>query len=118
MNAEPETRGINTMQEKSLHAALKAWYARPGDRFEVEIGGYVIDLVQDGLLIEIQTGNFSSIRNKLNALLPDHPVRLGLCVARGASYSGGSCGEEFPLVRIRIVPWEEERFSHGAPSGR
>ena len=82
MNAEPETRGINTMQEKSLHAALKAWYARPGDRFEVEIGGYVIDLVQDGLLIEIQTGNFSSIKNKLNALLPDHPVRLVYPIAK------------------------------------
>jgi hypothetical protein len=82
MNAEPETRGINTMQEKSLHAALKAWYARPGDRFEVEIGGYVIDLVQDQLLIEIQTGNFSAIRGKLNALLPDHPIRLVYPIAQ------------------------------------
>lgn len=64
------------MQEKSLHAALKAWYARPEDRLEVEVGGYVIDLVQDGLLVEIQTGNFSSIKKKLTALLPDHSVHL------------------------------------------
>jgi hypothetical protein len=82
MNSEPETRGINTMQEKSLHAALKRWYARPNDRLEVEIDGYVIDLVQDDRLIEIQTGNFAAIRNKLNALLPDYPVHVVYPIAQ------------------------------------
>ena len=38
---------------KPLHASLKAWYAEAGDRFEVAVDGYVIDLVRDDLLIEI-----------------------------------------------------------------
>jgi hypothetical protein len=68
--------GIGTLREDSLHAALKAWYAQPGDRFESQVDGYVIDLVRDELLIEIQTGNFSAIKPKLRTLLESHPVRL------------------------------------------
>ncbi|MBN1936412.1 MAG: hypothetical protein JW934_17230, partial [Anaerolineae bacterium] len=67
---------INTFQEKSLHAALKAWYAQPGDLVEAPADGYVIDLVRGDLLIEIQTRSFSSIKAKLYALLESHPVRL------------------------------------------
>jgi hypothetical protein len=64
------------LSEKSLHTALKAWYAQPGDRFEVRVDGFVVDIVRGDLLIEIQTANFSSIRPKLTALTATHPVRL------------------------------------------
>jgi hypothetical protein len=67
---------IGELNEQPLHAALKAWYARPGDRVEVPVDGYVIDLVQGELLIEIQTGNFSSIKCKLSKLVARYPVRL------------------------------------------
>jgi len=60
---------IGTLKESSLHAALKAWYAAPGDGVEVEVEGYVIDLVRGDRLIEIQTGNFWSLRDKLERLL-------------------------------------------------
>ena len=72
----PSVNGIGTLREDSLHAALKAWYAQPGDRLECEVDGYVIDLVRDDLLIEVQTGNFSSVRQKLASLLENHPIRL------------------------------------------
>ena len=68
--------GIGLLNEKPLHASLKQWYARPGDQFEVPVGGFVIDIVRDDLLIEIQTGNFSSIKSKLNKLAHSHRVRL------------------------------------------
>src|SRR5687768_6709778 len=68
--------GIGLLNEKPLHASLKQWYARPGDRFEVAVGGFVIDIVRDDLLIEIQTGNFSSIKSKLANLVHSHQVRL------------------------------------------
>lgn len=68
--------GIGTLGERSLHAALKVWYAEPGDAFEVEVGGYVIDLVRDDLLIEIQTRHFSAMKRKLTRLTEAHPVRL------------------------------------------
>ena len=67
---------IGLLNEKPLHAALKQWYARPGDRFEVPVDGYVIDIVRGEQLIEIQTGNFSAIKTKLARLVATHPVRL------------------------------------------
>ena len=67
---------IGTLNEKSLHAALKAHYARPGDVMEAVVDGYVIDLVRDELLIEVQTGNFAALKDKLGALLDEHRVLL------------------------------------------
>ncbi len=72
---------INTYRESSLHGALKAWYGRSGDSFEQPVDGYIIDLVRGSQLIEIQTGNFSALKAKLAALLPQHPVRLVYPVA-------------------------------------
>ena len=68
--------GIGLLNEKALHASLKQWYARPGDRLEVAVDGFVIDIVRDDLLIEIQTRNFSSIKSKLTKLVHCHRVRL------------------------------------------
>jgi hypothetical protein len=77
-----ETPEIGLLNEKPLHAALKTWYARPDDRFEVPVDGFVIDIVRGDLLIEIQTGGFSTIRQKLVDLVPRHPVRLVYPIAR------------------------------------
>lgn len=70
------TEGINTYNETSLHAALKEHYAGPGAVMEVPVGGFIADLVQDGVLIEVQTGNFSAMRRKLESLLCEHCVRV------------------------------------------
>jgi hypothetical protein len=68
---------IGTLREKPLHASLKQWYARPGDQVESPVGGFVIDLVRDDLLIEIQTRSFSSMKRKLTSLLElGHRVRI------------------------------------------
>ncbi|MFH0815463.1 MAG: hypothetical protein V1934_01420 [Methanobacteriota archaeon] len=68
--------GIGTLSEKSLHAALKERFARPGDLLEDKVDGYVVDIVRDGRLIEIQTGGFSGFKAKLANLLPRHPVHI------------------------------------------
>ena len=68
--------GIGSLNEKPLHAALKSWYARPADQFEVSIDGYVIDILRDDLLIEIQTKSFSSMKRKLLALTEGRRLRL------------------------------------------
>lgn len=68
--------GINTFNEKSLHAELKRWYAQEGDQVELPVDGYIIDLVRGNLLIEIQTGSFSPLKRKLTRLCESHPVRL------------------------------------------
>lgn len=74
-------RRIGTLGERSLHAALKEWYARPGDQLEAVVDGYVIDIVRGGLLIEIQTHSFGAIKRKLAALTEHHTVRLVYPVA-------------------------------------
>ncbi|HUW30267.1 MAG TPA: hypothetical protein VM223_01505 [Planctomycetota bacterium] len=67
---------IGTMGERSLHAALKRWYADPGDRFEVTVDGFQVDIVRGDLLIEIQTRSFGALKRKLAALLEHRRVRL------------------------------------------
>ncbi|MBN1352853.1 hypothetical protein JXJ21_25920 [candidate division KSB1 bacterium] len=67
---------IGTKNEKSLHAAIKEMISLPGDQLEVRVDGYIIDIVRDDLLIEIQTRNFSSISFKLRRLIQNHKLRL------------------------------------------
>ena len=64
------------MTEQSLHNQLKEWYTGEGAEVEATVDGYVVDVVRDGLLIEVQTGNFSAIKDKLRDLLGSHRVRL------------------------------------------
>lgn len=68
--------GIGLLNEKPLHASLKEWYAQPEDEFEVAVDGFVIDIVRDDLLLEIQTGSLSSIKSKLTKLAGSHQIRL------------------------------------------
>jgi hypothetical protein len=68
---------IGVMREGALHAAVKALLAEPGDRLEVPVGRFVIDLVRaDGELVEVQTGGFGALASKLDALLDDHRIRI------------------------------------------
>ncbi len=76
MNDTKPANQISTLNEGPLHAALKNWYTRPGDRLEVSVEGFIIDIVRDGLLIEIQTGSLSSLKRKLPALADLQPIRL------------------------------------------
>jgi hypothetical protein len=73
---------IGSLNEGSLHAALKDWYARPGDQLEVPVEGYFVDIVRSDLLVEIQTRSFSSIKAKLLDLAERHRLRLVYPVAR------------------------------------
>jgi hypothetical protein len=74
--------GIGLLNEKPLHASLKEWCAQPGDRFEVAVDGFVIDIVRGDLLLEIQTANLASIKSKLTRLAGSHPIRLVYPIAR------------------------------------
>lgn len=72
---------IGVLNEKPLHASLKEWYRIDGDDVEVPLEGFVVDLVRDGQLIEIQTRGFSSMRRKLDRLLDLYPTRVVYPVA-------------------------------------
>ena len=80
--AASAAHSIGELRERSLHAALKRWYALPRDRTEVPLAGYVIDLVRRGTLIEIQTRGFAKLARKLTRLVSDHRVRLVFPIAQ------------------------------------
>lgn len=93
---------IGTLNEGSLHAQLKAWYHRPGDLIEQPVDGYVVDLVRDGRLIEIQTGGFSPLKAKLRRLLAEHHVRLVTPIAKDRRII--KIDEDGEIVSSRISP--------------
>jgi hypothetical protein len=69
--------GIGVLREGPLHAAIKTMLVAPGDRLEVAVGRFVIDVVRaDGELVEVQTGGFGPLGAKLDALLDQHRVRI------------------------------------------
>jgi len=72
---------IGSLNEKPLHAALKQWYRRNGDQVEAPLDGFVVDLLRDGLVIEIQTRGFASMRRKFDRLLDSYSMLLVYPVA-------------------------------------
>ena len=64
------------MNEFSLHSEIKKVYSLPGDQFEVKLGNYIVDILRENLVIEVQTKNFSALKEKLQTLTEKHHVRL------------------------------------------
>lgn len=73
---------IGELNERSLHRALKRRYATRGGTVETVVDGYVADVLLGDRIVEIQTGSFSSLRQKLPRLLAAHPVTLVHPIAR------------------------------------
>jgi hypothetical protein len=72
----PVSTPLSTYREGSLHAALKDLYARPADRVEEAVDGFIVDVVRDDELVEIQTGSFASAARKLRRLVEDRRLAL------------------------------------------
>ena len=64
------------MNEFSLHLEIKKVYSIPGDLFEVKLDNYIVDVLRGNLAIEVQTRNFSALKEKLQVLTKKHQVRL------------------------------------------
>jgi hypothetical protein len=64
------------MNECSLHSEIKKVYSLPGDQFEVKLGNYIVDILRGNLVVEVQTKNFSALKEKLKTLTKKHQVRL------------------------------------------
>ena len=71
-----DRNGIGRLGEKVLHAALKIYFEPNRLCHEVKVGSHVADIANDDGIIEIQTGSFSPLKNKLAAFLPDHKVTV------------------------------------------
>lgn len=67
---------IGTLREGALHRDLKSIYASDGALTEQLVGKYVVDILDGDHVIEIQTGNFTALSNKLSELLNSHSVTV------------------------------------------
>jgi len=68
--------GIGTLSENSLHAAVKQYLVQPGDLVEHPVGTYIVDIVREETLYEIQVKNLYSLRHKLDVLLENFKVHI------------------------------------------
>ena len=71
ISSEREKNGIGTLQEKTVHAILKDYYAPDKAMQELPVNGYVADIFTGTEIIEIQTANFNKLRQKLDSFLPE-----------------------------------------------
>lgn len=83
--------GIGTLSEKTVHAILKNYYEPDEDKQEIPIENYVADIYVNGEIIEIQTGQFNRMRDKLATFLPLYPVTV-----------------VYPIPREKWIVWIDE----------
>ena len=76
MSDQGEAHSIGTYNETSIHHDLKLFYSSNPQCYERRVNGYIVDVFDNDLIVEIQTGNFGSIRKKLEILLITHKVKL------------------------------------------
>lgn len=72
----PLTHLLMLMNEYSLHSEIKAAYSLPGDMFEARLGKFIVDILRGDMAVEVQTKNFSALREKLRVLAKTNRVRL------------------------------------------
>ena len=79
---------IGTLKEGPLHASLKDYYSTNLSKKEVGIGKFVVDILSDDIIYEIQTSSFSGLNRKLNYLLKEnqvvlvHPIAVSSIIAK------------------------------------
>jgi len=88
---ERQRLGIGTLSEKTVHAILKRYYAPDEDMHEIPIENYVADIYTGQEIIEIQTGQFNRMRDKLTIFLKEYPVTI-----------------VYPIPRQKLLIWIDE----------
>lgn len=67
---------IGTKQERTLHQYLKYYFCPDSKYHEQKCNGYIIDILKNNEIIEIQTGSFNAMRKKLDCLLEKYPITI------------------------------------------
>jgi hypothetical protein len=74
---KPKRHSIGTEKESGLHRALKFRYTGIGGETETPVGSYVADgFSSGGEIIEVQTGSFGPLKEKIRELARRGPVRI------------------------------------------
>lgn len=68
--------GIGTLNENALHAEIIEALSQPGDIFEADLDGFVIDILRGSTAIEVQTRGLGKLVRKLSSITPDYQIRV------------------------------------------
>jgi len=105
-----EAPGIGLYGETDLHAELKALYASPLARYEVNIAGKIVDVVNPDEFVEIQTRNLAAItakvlslacRGAVRVVYPIHAERFIERLAGSESFGADPAGAGLAMARRR-----------------
>lgn len=98
-----ERNGIGTLAEKTLHAVLKRYFEPDHALHEQAAEGFVVDILNDSGVTEIQTAGFNRLRRKIDAFLPELPLRIvyPIPAKKTLSWYDPSTGEE---ISRRLSP--------------
>lgn len=95
--------GVGTLSEKTLHAVLKLMYESDPDYHEVSVSGYVADILRGNHITEIQTSNFTYLKDKLATFLPNYKVRVVYPIIRN-KYLSRMDKKTGELIKGRLSP--------------
>lgn len=84
---------ITTYMERSLHRSLKFHFCTDESKHEIKIGRHVADACDGKTIFEIQTGNFSPLRKKIQFYLEN--TDLDIVIVR-------------PIAQNRKIIWIDE----------
>lgn len=89
-NLETDKNNIGRLREKALHSILKYYYCSDSSYHEVKVGRYVADIKFKDDITEIQTGNFYSMKKKLDYYLSQPQIAVNIV---------------FPVANTKWVSW-------------
>lgn len=98
-----ERSGIGTLAEKTLHAVLKLYLEPDLSCHEQKAEGFVVDILNEKGVTEIQTAGFNRLRRKIDAFLPETPLQIiyPIPAKKTLSWFNPDTGEE---VSRRLSP--------------
>lgn len=106
-----EESGIGIYNEKRMHKILKRTVCERESCYEIRVGKYIADICDDGVITEIQCGDFAPLREKLSYYLTgteyDVCVVHPLIVKRRIIRADKETGE---IIRIRTSPRRESEW--------
>lgn len=91
LQMEQSRESIGRLAEKKLHLTLKYFFQPDASLHEQPVGRFVADAITGDGIVEIQTGSFGKLRNKLHAFSALVPVTV-VC----------------PIAHRKTISWMEE----------
>lgn len=102
---------IGTKQERTLHQYLKYYFCQDTTKHEQKCGNYIVDILDNNEVIEIQTSSFNVMRNKLEYLLNKYQVTIVYPIINNKMIH--NLNNDGELINIKKSPKKEHPLKIG-----